>query len=548
MSDGAYGSYGSIDVSDIDIGAIYLADVDAATTVEEVVVYAPKQTSSGDHTYVYAVPVQTITAVNISNIAADCTITPVSNTTVTVNGVTYHQSTTTTTVKYGGVTETDTTITTTASNGASSTEYLSTYSTSLGNLTTDTAIINYPNGGQAVAGPAVALRHSSQGRAGAVVSQQRRAELQRHLVADRLRRARVEGLRGPRVPIGARRGALGPAQVAPRQRGFDAPTPQSATAHPRFHGHPHPGGCGGVAGHVDRLQPLESPAAPPVEIAIHQGEERLPVMSDGRAVRSRRRQRRRRDGSAKRQRQASQAKSPSEFTVHGGRPRSVAEQADLSTLAPGWFEQPPARPAFPPRHADRPRARLLVGCRARLRRGVEMKPIAVVQGAASPTVQALLRQFISRLEPQVRVSGVIEDPTGDDGGSCAAGDLRCLSDDRRFSLMQDLGVGAAACRLDSAGIVSACAAAQQAIAAGCDLVVLSKFGKLEAQRSGLAPAFASAIEAGLPVLTSVAPRLAEPWDRFAAPLYVVLPPDLAAIEAWWQAVNARAGAAMVTPG
>jgi hypothetical protein len=79
---------------------------------------------------------------------------------------------------------------------------------------------------------------------------------------------------------------------------------------------------------------------------------------------------------------------------------------------------------------------------------------------------------------------------------------------------------------------------RQGIAVGCDLVVLNKFGKIEAERSGLAPAFASAIEAGLPVLTSVSPRFAEAWDRFAAPLYVILPPDPDALDAWWRAARA----------
>jgi hypothetical protein len=77
---------------------------------------------------------------------------------------------------------------------------------------------------------------------------------------------------------------------------------------------------------------------------------------------------------------------------------------------------------------------------------------------------------------------------------------------------------------------------------GCDLVVLSKFGKVEAERSGLAPALARAMELGVPVLTSVAPKFSDAWDRFAAPYYVIVPPDLAAVEGWWRAVHAPADA------
>lgn len=171
-----------------------------------------------------------------------------------------------------------------------------------------------------------------------------------------------------------------------------------------------------------------------------------------------------------------------------------------------------------------------------------VKRIAVVQGAATPVVQDLLRGFAARLEGEARLAGVIEDPAPEGEGPCLGGDLRSLGDGRRFQLMQDLGPGAVACRLDAGGVVSAAESVQQSIAAGCDLVILSKFGKIESERSGLGAAFASAIEAGLPILTSVSPKFAEAWDRFAAPLYVILPPEAEALEAWWAGVRADAAA------
>jgi hypothetical protein len=161
------------------------------------------------------------------------------------------------------------------------------------------------------------------------------------------------------------------------------------------------------------------------------------------------------------------------------------------------------------------------------------KRIAVVQGAPSPVVQDLLRRFVAGLSRHVRLAGVIDDPMVGDAEGCSAGDLRSLADGLRFPMLQDLGPGAAACRLDAEGVVSACAAVERGIDAGCDLVVLNKFGKLEANGSGLAPAFARAVGAGCSVLTSVAPKLNDAWDRFAAPFYVLLPPDPAAIASWW---------------
>lgn len=171
------------------------------------------------------------------------------------------------------------------------------------------------------------------------------------------------------------------------------------------------------------------------------------------------------------------------------------------------------------------------------------KPIGVIQGAASSEVQSLLRAFIRRLDSATRVAGVMEAAADGAEGPCSAGDLVSLSDQRTFAIMQDLGSEATACRLDADGVVSACEAALDGIAAGCDLVILSKFGKIEAEGSGLAAAFARAIESGHPILTSVSPRFNAEWDRFAAPFYVLLPPEPEALDAWWRAVSARPGSA-----
>ncbi len=165
-----------------------------------------------------------------------------------------------------------------------------------------------------------------------------------------------------------------------------------------------------------------------------------------------------------------------------------------------------------------------------------MTAIAAIQGASSLEIQALIRTFVERLDAGVRVAGVIEIEVAGPESSRAASQLRSLSDDRRFPIFQNLGAGAAACAVDADSIVAACAAVQRDIAAGCDLVVLNKFGRLEAQRSGLAAVFSAAVDAGAPILTSVAPKHNAAWAAFAAPMFVILPPDMAAVEGWWRGV------------
>jgi len=174
--------------------------------------------------------------------------------------------------------------------------------------------------------------------------------------------------------------------------------------------------------------------------------------------------------------------------------------------------------------------------------------IGVVQGAPSPVVQGLLRDFVASLPREVRVAGVIEDVADLAAEACNVGRLRNLGDDRAFSIVQDLGPGSRACRVDAGGIVSACEAVCRDIEAGCDLVVLSKWGKVEADRSGLAAAFAAAIDADLPILTSVAPRFTPLWEHFAAPMHVILAPDVGSLAAWWRGQAAHRAARAATVG
>ena len=163
--------------------------------------------------------------------------------------------------------------------------------------------------------------------------------------------------------------------------------------------------------------------------------------------------------------------------------------------------------------------------------------IAVVQGAPSADIQVLFRSLADRWRSSVRLAGVIAEDHGLPDRACAAGYLVSLADGERFRIFQDLGPGAKGCHLAPAGALAAAAAVQSDVAAGCDLVMLSKFGQLEKNGRGLRDAFTSAIEAGIPVLTSVSPTYMAAWESYAAPLSVTIPPDPEQIDVWWQSVR-----------
>lgn len=170
---------------------------------------------------------------------------------------------------------------------------------------------------------------------------------------------------------------------------------------------------------------------------------------------------------------------------------------------------------------------------------IATKPIAVVQGAESAIIQQLLADFWLQWRTRARIVGLIEDPMGDScdtksTGGRMPGQLRNLAELRHFPIFQDLGPGSTGCALDGASLVAAGEQVRRDIAAGCDLVVLSKFGKFEAENgSGLLPAFIDAIAAGAMVLTSVAPKFMPAWGKFAEPYYVIIPAEPQAIETWW---------------
>jgi hypothetical protein len=174
--------------------------------------------------------------------------------------------------------------------------------------------------------------------------------------------------------------------------------------------------------------------------------------------------------------------------------------------------------------------------------GGPFRKIAVVEGMPSAQVQELFRTLVDRWQPSTRLAGVIAEDHGLADRACSAGFLRSLGNGERFPIFQDLGPGSKTCHLAGAGALAAADAVRRDIAAGCDLVLLNKFGKLEAAGGGLRDAFGAAMEAGVPVLTSVSSGFAAAWQSFAAPLFVVVPADADMIDAWWNAVRLPAPA------
>ena len=163
------------------------------------------------------------------------------------------------------------------------------------------------------------------------------------------------------------------------------------------------------------------------------------------------------------------------------------------------------------------------------------KLIVAIVGAESTVIQKLLAEAVADWRRAgVTVCGLVEEAHGLAGRSCSGG-LRNLETGNVFPMYLDEPPAHTSCHLDELGVVDACASVVDRIAAS-DLVVLSKFGKLEAVGSGLYEAFEIAIRLGKPLLTSVAPKHHYAWQRFA-PEVAFIRPDRASIETWKRNVS-----------
>jgi len=166
---------------------------------------------------------------------------------------------------------------------------------------------------------------------------------------------------------------------------------------------------------------------------------------------------------------------------------------------------------------------------------ISSPPIAVLQGAPSAQIQKLMAGFAANLtRGGFRVGGVVEVAEAASTGACGRLNLCDLATGERFSISQNLGPGSQACNLDGRGLTAACAAVERALAAGLDLVIVSKFGKQEAARGGLYDAFQLAAASRTPLLTAVSPAMAESWAAFAGSLTQYLPASAEAVEIWWK--------------
>ncbi len=111
--------------------------------------------------------------------------------------------------------------------------------------------------------------------------------------------------------------------------------------------------------------------------------------------------------------------------------------------------------------------------------------------------------------------------------------LKDLASGEISAIAEYRGKHACGCRLDIGVLTEIAESVRASLHEGrARLLVINKFGKIEAGGSGLRATIAEAVALGIPVLVGVPARNLDSWRAFAASLAIELPVDPQAIAVW----------------
>jgi hypothetical protein len=95
------------------------------------------------------------------------------------------------------------------------------------------------------------------------------------------------------------------------------------------------------------------------------------------------------------------------------------------------------------------------------------------------------------------------------------------------------------CKLDPGALANAALAIGRALDAGVELVIVNKFSTQEAAGKGLRNDLATAVAAGLPVLTAVPEKHFGAWQGFTGGFGTTMTCERTLIDDWWQEISWR---------
>ena len=160
---------------------------------------------------------------------------------------------------------------------------------------------------------------------------------------------------------------------------------------------------------------------------------------------------------------------------------------------------------------------------------------AVIYDEGDP-VDALFAQLRAALEARgLKVGGVAQTPCAETIHAVH------IDSGRTFDLMQNLGACASGCRLDSGALAEVAGLLAQSLAKRPDLLLISRFGRAEAEGGGFLAEIGAAAASGQPTLVGVARKRAADWRAYAGEFACELPCDAAAALAWRDSLDLTKG-------
>jgi nucleoside-triphosphatase THEP1 len=174
---------------------------------------------------------------------------------------------------------------------------------------------------------------------------------------------------------------------------------------------------------------------------------------------------------------------------------------------------------------------------SRFDRSPDAAPLAAVVYPNEAYPQATFQRVVNDCRSRaLKLAGVLQHPVCDDPAHRCDVILEDLVSGARTELFERRGKGATGCRLDVAALTDVTARIERALQHDVDLLVLNKFGKVEAEGGGLVDPIAAAIDRGIPVIIGVPARNLAAWRAFAGDLAVEFVPDFSGIAEWLEFV------------
>ncbi len=132
----------------------------------------------------------------------------------------------------------------------------------------------------------------------------------------------------------------------------------------------------------------------------------------------------------------------------------------------------------------------------------------------------------------IAVGGLIQETLGGIGGCAQSVHVVDVRSGEKFDIWEDRGPCARGCRLNEHGLAVSEQIIDRAIADKVDLLIINRFGRAESLGRGLIGSFVQALEANIPILTSVRDPYVEAWQEFHQGLAIDLENDDALLDNW----------------